>query len=379
MLPYYLILLSVFCLGIVEQLQKNRTNKLLIRFILLIILIITISGAISRGDYNSYVKIFNNINLENPNPVFEVAFYWMMVAFKYCLFEPFSVFFAASSIAILIKFYTLYKIKRKNLYDINYGYYFLIYFSSFIVYQELGSIRFAIACSFFFLATVYLNNRNFFKYYCFIGIGFLFHNSLIAAIILPFLMKRNIFLFLFMSVSIGFILIFNRENPIFLEFAAQSHYLSKIINYTRFGTIFISYQLIKKIFLLIVFNILYKKEITEKKSYAYTCWIISIFSFSIYSIFMISQLTASRYLLMFGICEPIMIIMILNKLTKNLRIFSVFFILIYVVISYKHGLSANNNIINLYLPYKNYFIGDTQPYKDVDELKKIIEGKNNKL
>ncbi|MDE9428668.1 EpsG family protein [Xenorhabdus bovienii] len=374
MLPYYLILLSVLCLGIVEQLLKDRANKILIRCVLLIILIITISGAISRGDYNSYIKIYNNINLENPNPVFEIAFYWMMVALKSCSFDPFSVFFAASSITILIKFYTLYKLKQKRIYNINYGYYFFLYFASFIVYQELGSIRFAVACSFFFLATIYLNNKKFLKYYCFIGIGFLFHNSLIVAVVLPFFLNRNIFLFLFISIFVGLLLIFNIENPTFLELAAQSHYFSKVINYTRFGTISVSYQLIKKILLLVIFYILYKKEIIEKQSYAYICWITSIFSFSIYFIFIISQLTASRYLLMFGICEPIMIIMIFNKLTKNLKILSVFVISIYVVISYKHGLSSNNNIINLYLPYKNYFMGDTQLYKDVDELKKIIEG-----
>ncbi|CBJ88203.1 hypothetical protein; putative exported protein [Xenorhabdus nematophila ATCC 19061] len=66
--------------------------------------------------------------------------------------------------------------------------------------------------------------------------------------------------------------------------------------------------------------------------------------------------------------------MIFNKLTNSSKIFSAFIILIYVVVSYKHGLSVNNNMINLYLPYKNYFIGDTQAYKNVDELKKIIEG-----
>ncbi|CAM3503634.1 EpsG family protein [Xenorhabdus nematophila] len=374
MLPYYLVLLSVLCLGILEQLQGNRANSVIVRFILLIILITTISGAISRGDYNSYIKIYNDIDLENPNPVFEIAFYWMMVFLKYCSFEPFSVFFVASNIAILIKFYTLYKLRQKKIYNINYGYYFFLYFASFIVYQELGSIRFAIACSFFFLSTIYLNNRSFLKYYCIIGIGFLFHNSLIVAVILPFLINRKVFLFLFISIFIGLLLTFNIKNPAFLELAAQSHYVAKVVNYTRFGTISLSYQLIKKVLLIIIFYFLYKREIIEKRSYAYICWIISIFSFSIYFIFIISQLTASRYLLMFGICEPIIIIMIFNKLTNSSKIFSAFIILIYVVVSYKHGLSVNNNMINLYLPYKNYFIGDTQAYKNVDELKKIIEG-----
>lgn len=90
---------------------------------------------------------------------------------------------------------------------------------------------------------------------------------------------------------------------------------------------------------------------------------------------MLSQITASRYLLMFGICEPIMIILIFKNLKLSSKYMGSIIIILFVLLNYTHSITANNNEINLYLPYKNYFLGDTQLYTDPDEIKAKMERK----
>ncbi|WP_164834935.1 EpsG family protein [Photorhabdus temperata] len=64
-------------------------------------------------------------------------------------------------------------------------------FSTFLIYLDLGSIRFSIATSFLFLSTIYLLERKYKSFYILIILGIIFHKSLMLALILPILTQKK--------------------------------------------------------------------------------------------------------------------------------------------------------------------------------------------
>ncbi|MFD1244749.1 EpsG family protein [Paralysiella testudinis] len=340
---------------------------------LFVVITITISASISRGDYYSYYHFFHSIDLHYPEPNVELLFFWMNYWIKYITNNEFYMFFIATSLAMLLKFYALRNLRLLNDLKINYGYYFCLYFSTFLIYLDLGSIRFAIATSFLFVASTYLVANRVRWFYFYILIGILFHASLLPALLIPTLLKgRRSIKFFYICLIIGLVFILSINNSIIVNILSSNFYTSKILGYLRFGGITITFQLVKKIVIFTAFYFILKEEIKNKASYVYICWIVSLFSFSLAALFFISQLTVSRYLLMFGICEPIMLILIFRKVNLSSKYALILLLVIYVATNYGYSIYANSNEINLYLPYKNYLLGDTQPYRSKNILDEML-------
>ncbi|NHB63678.1 hypothetical protein C5472_22145 [Photorhabdus sp. RW14-46] len=359
MLYYYAVLFMMLFMGLLEQYYfKNKPIVYLLSFI---IITIGLSCSISRGDYYSYYYFFHDIDIKNPTLILEPGFFWLAYLIKLCTEDEFYLFLLAASLSIIIKFLAIKKLNK--FVHINCGYYFSLYFSTFLVYLDLGSIRFSIATSFLFLATIYLLERKYKIFYIVIILGILFHKSLMLALVLPILTQRKYLrTFLIISIISGLLLISLSKNEYIINILNSNYYLSKIISYSRFGSVRITFQLIKKILLIFFFYYVFKKEIKNKGGYIYICWVVTILSFCLYGLFLSNQIIASRYLLMFGICEPIILIMIYRKLSfKSKHLYSLILFL-YIIINYGHSIYSNSNHINLYLPYKNYLLGDKQPY-----------------
>lgn len=373
MLPYLIILLGLGSFSMIEAYTRKNSNKYILHLYLFVYLSVFVSASISRGDYSSYINIFRNIDFSHLNAVFEPVFYYMLVAIKYINLNENFLFLISASLAILIKYRALFTLKKNHQININYSFFFLIYCALFLTYFELGSIRFGIASAFFLWASTFLNNNSR-KYLIIITIGSLFHTSLLVTLVIPFILRRKPLLVFTLLFFTGCLLSYLLKNAAFISFISSNLFLSKIINYSRFGSITITAQLIKKILILSMFFLVFKKEISNKNSYIYSIWSLSVFGLGLYFLFASNQLIASRYLLLFSVIEPIMIILLFhkfNKISKALLVLPILIMMLFV--NFSSTLYRNNNVVNVYLPYKNFLLGDEQVFGDPEELKRLVE------
>ncbi len=362
MISYYLILFLVFIFGVIEQYDKKH-KKVFVVF-LFVFLLVSLGASISRGDYYSYHYYFSDIDLSDPTPKMELGFFYFSYLIKFFTEDSFYLFFYSSVLCFILKFFSLKRLNRISGYYFNYGYFFCLYFAIFLIYLDIGSIRFAIATSFLLLALTYLLEGKNKKYYLLILLGMSFHMSVIVALVIPTLFhKRKSMSFFMVCLGVG-VLVFILFHSSFVQNILNSnYYLSKIIGYSRFGSVVITFQLVKRLALLFIFYWIFKKEIKNRESLIYLTWVVSVFSMSMWSFFMVSQVTVSRYLLMFGICEPIMLILMFKKFNLSSKKVYSSFLVMYVVLNYSYSIVNNSNDVNLYLPYKNAFLGDKQPYQ----------------
>lgn len=259
---------------------------------------------------------------------------------------------------------------------INYCFYFLIYLSFFLIYLDIGSIRFSLACSFLLVSFIFLIGG---KYFYSVGMIFLassFHASAIVTVLFIYVYKKNIdFYFLIFSFFLGLLLITLSSSSLVYDLFSANYYFSKIINYSRFGSAILTLQLVKKIILMGVFYFLFKRDIyNQGDELVKLCWRVYLFGFSLWCLFMLSQVAVSRYLLMFSILEPIMFILILRKFDLRSRIIVLWLMICFLFSNYIYVIQSNSNEVNLYLPYKNFILGDLQPYRD-PEIHQLILSK----
>lgn len=363
MVEYILILSFILLLSVLEQLMKKYKFNIS-RLVLFFFILVFICGSISRGDYYSYLYYYERIDLIEPEIEFEYGFFWLSYFIKLISENYFHFLFIISVIGFLLKFYFLHKLEKTLSMHINYALFFSIYLSSFMIYLDVGSIRFSLACSILLVALVFLLERKYIYYILLISIASFFHASVIVAIVFPYVYKNNRMGYaLFIGVIIGLLMIaFN--SSFMKELFSMNYYLYKIISYNRHGTAILTFQLMKKILVLITFYWIFKRDIKEQKNgIVYLCWQVYLFGFVLWGIFMISQVIVSRYLLMFSVIEPLMIILMLSRFKLKMRVIFFPVVIFYIFLGYVYSIKNNSNEINLYLPYKNFIFGDKQPYR----------------
>lgn len=355
MYGYVILFFAVALLTFIESKRNDATSRLAVHIALFLTLNFFISASTSRGDYDSYYDFYTDIDINSPQQVFEIGFFWLSYLIKLTLGNsPGWLFVITAFITISLKFYILSEIDKYSDKKINFSLYFLIYISLCLVYLDIGSIRFSIATSFVFLSLTFLHRDKHLKFIATIFFATLFHASALAALPL-FLIKK------FKAEKLTFIIYGCLGALLFASSSFQSYleldyYTSKIIGYARYGSITFSFQTLHILLAFIAFTAFHKKEITGRNGLIYSIWLFSLYSICLAMLFAINQLTVSRYLLMFSTVEPLLIIAAINKINGKYKPSVIAIGTLLLIPVFIYSLANNSDDINLYLPYKNWLI-----------------------
>lgn len=363
MTPYFICLLIIFILAGVEQFTHKYAHSglIFVRLFLFIALNLCFSSLISRADYCTYNVIFYDI-LADKSVSIEPTYILLSKLFGYIWNDSFSIFFFYSLLSFWIKFKAL-KIIEKNIGFINYGFYFSIYVGLFVTYLEIGAMRFAVAQSFILLASIYLVFYNAYKrFFLLTIIASFFHISALSAILLPIFWlsnyKKNIF-YIILAIIFGLVFNYLIVN-VLVGFADLNYITKKFYGYTRFGSLQLNFQMLRDVFVLLVFTILFFKHIQRNnKDFIYLIWIVFLYGLFLIFVSYSNHLTATRLLTFYTFLEPIAILYIIIKFKILDRFLLVSLLLILLSINYGISLhkQASAGSPDL-LPYKNYILGD---------------------
>ena len=350
MIPYFILASVFFIFALFEVYSKVKANlKILLLLISSILLILFSSMAASRGDADSYLKIFKN---PNDYPYIELGFRYL----NSIIFNNFSnIFFLFLIIAIFNTYAKLFVFN--NLSKYLFTSIFVLFTTTFIS-QEMGAIRFSIGTS-TLLFSIYLINKNkiFYTIIVIIAASF-FHISILVGLILIPIRKTELTSNKITILIIIMILLYIMKINIFdyiIKFAYLiiPKYASKAYNYiTIEPRAKFELGIIKR--LIIIFWLLYFSKINKNKSadIVIKTYFISII---LYFIFAPVNVIAQRFSILFACVEPIIISYILISFKRKERIFCLIFIGIIQYYNLFWTLLMYSDAGNTWIPYTLIF------------------------
>ena len=283
--------LSFFELSYFEKKTTKRVITLILLINCLFLLIISGLRFETGTDYLNYKKIFNEIN---SNLHRERLFVLINLEIK-SIWNNFNFYlFIMAFISLTLKFIS---IKRYAVYPLTA---FYIYFCTYFLRWDMGSIRVAIASGVLFLSLPYIKNRKFINFLFLVIIAFLFHRS--AVIFLPMYFIANkeysnkTILFLFVLV-----ITFSYFGGIYgilikvLEILPKGNFVyNKLYSYIfiqqTLASNLLTFSSLKKL-VIIILSLMLRNRLREKYEYYNICLNLVLIGYLCYFLFITSLST----------------------------------------------------------------------------------------
>lgn len=235
MVFYYLIFFSILIVLFVSGFLTVQKNYLLF---LIAIVLITIAGFKTIGvdnDSPTYVELFNGVgspvnyfNEYRYNFFLEPAYYLIpSITTNYLSWDVTWVFVIFAILGVSLKFVAISRLTDLTFLSV------LVYYCHFFLLHELTQIRAGVASGILLLCIIEIQRRNFLKFIMLIGIGILFHYSIIVFLPFYFLSAKEINKKVYLSLLfVPYILIALNVNVInILQTFRLGVFSEKISNY----------------------------------------------------------------------------------------------------------------------------------------------------
>jgi hypothetical protein len=343
-IPAFLLMFSFLEVG--RGYKQKSLKILLIAFGVFIALFAGIAA--SRGDAEAYKRMFLSPEDE---ALIELGYIALIELFHHVFQLPYVAFLVF--IAAINTGSKLYSFSVLGPYPLVSA---LIFLTSTYIAQDMGALRFSLGVSFFLLALTRLRLEKRLQFMLLIGVGSLFHVSMIfgLCLLLTFRFRWNIVRgLLFVSVMLTLFFI---KLDLFVVVAD----VAKIVS-SNFGTKLAQYTLIsepaslemgilRRIIFFLTFLFIYRKREIESPI------IVNAYALSIFMYFAFSSvnLVAQRFSILFAAVEPIFLAYMIMGFVRGYRIL----VLVVLAAIYLYGthryLNLYSDEINTWVPYEIY-------------------------
>ena len=343
-IPAFLLMFSFLEVG--RGYKQKSLKTLLIAFGVFITLFAGL--AVSRGDADAYKKMFLSPEDE---ALIELGYIALIELFRYVFQLPYVAFLVfIAAINTLAKLYSFSILGPYPLVSA------LIFLTSTYIAQDIGALRFSLGVSFFLLALTRLRLEKRLQFMLLIGVGSLFHVSMIfgLCLLLTFRFRWNIVRgLIFVSVMLALFFI---KLDLFVVVAD----VAKIVS-SNFGTKLAQYTLIsepaslemgilRRIIFFLIFLVIYRKREIESPI------IVNAYALSIFMYFAFSSvnLVAQRFSILFAAVEPILLAYMIMGFVRGYRILVLVVLAAIFLYGTHRSLNLYSDEINTWVPYEIY-------------------------
>jgi hypothetical protein len=356
---YTILFIIIIIFSLIEIFIVSNSK---IYYFITLILILTCGLRYNVGpDYNSYKNIFfliknctNKINIE-------LLFYYTNLVYKHYNNGYIYVFFSIALLSILLKSITIYTYSYFPILSILF-YYTTCYFSG-----DSGQIRQNLSIAICFFSTRYILKKQFFYFFLFLILAYLFHKTAIMYIFaLPLAKVTLQHIPIFIIISLLFFILIN-----IISYNSIISYLSSIIpckldviqqyfiyfNSIKYGQpIHFTYGDVSRFF-IIIFCLCINSKTLKKHKHINIFFIYYIFSVFVYFFFRSNEIFATRLILYYKIYEIILVPNMIYTYTFNnkYKIIILCIFLLYIILLYIRIWQKNISMpINFFAHYQNY-------------------------
>jgi len=346
MLFYILFALSISCLLLLDFSFRQKSNFFQIVAVILVIFISGLREYVGP-DFDDYVRLYQDKTHED-----EIEFGFEMVM---KLLQSFNLNynFLFLLFSLLTCLFVYFGIKKHTL-NVNIAFLIFLlipglYLNSFSIVRQ----SFSIAVSFY--AFHYLLSKNYYKYLLIMAVGFSIHYSCLIAMVIHLIVfkfpnifnKRNIFIFLLISLVFTQIDLFNLLASIFENLKYAKYFLGESIKVS-----IVKILVLNTMAFLILINYEKIKNRFPNQKYFMMLYFFSVIFTNIFSSFIF--LTRVTYY--FRIFEIIVVADLIYLWSKKYRVLLILFFIIYYfgmfVLAIDTEIKAENDDTKL-VPYKN--------------------------